>query len=94
MNAFFKKNKIILITERRCIIIEEDPLDNYKLHDNFNESIDFEDLHTSGGIILEKALCCSESYDFREKGSDIIIAFKIKKSETADLTFKIKWLQD
>ena len=64
LNAFFKKNKIILITERRCIIIEEDPLDNNKLHDNFNESIDFEDLHTSGGIILEKALCCSTSYDF------------------------------
>ena len=47
LNAFYKNKQIILITEWRCIIIDEEGL-----HDNYDASIHFEDLHTTREIEL------------------------------------------
>ena len=47
LGAYYKDKQIILITELRLIIIDEEDL-----HDNYDACVHFEDLHTTREIEL------------------------------------------
>ena len=88
LNAFFIDEKIILITELRRIILEED------LDEVIEENVSFEELKLQSGAKLEKALCANKGYDTRDKGNDIVIAFKVNRDEAPHLNYNSKFTQD
>ena len=88
LNAFFIDEKIILITELRRIILEED------LDEVIEENITFDELKLQSGAKLEKALCANKGYETRDKGNDIVIAFKVNRDEAPLLNYNSKFTQD
>ena len=45
-------------------------------------------------VILDRAFCCREGFDYHDTGNEILIALNVKQQDFSRLLSKCNWTQD